>query len=79
MNNVTTIYKTAQYKMPCHNYMVLHDNLNNMNLVVEKIVSRTPERYNRSLVQATAKIFLYTLSKMSFGNFHKSSILQKLF
>jgi len=40
-NEVTSTYKGAQCKMPCHTCMVLQNNLNNMDLSLEDMPFRT--------------------------------------
>lgn len=56
-NEVTATYKSAQCKMPCHVCMVLRDNLNNMNLTVEDMKSRTPEYMQEILREDRGKDF----------------------
>ena len=40
-DDVTTTYKAAQCRMPCHTCIVPRDDLNNMNLTTENMPSRT--------------------------------------
>ena len=42
-NEVITTYKGVRCKMPCHTCMVLQNNLNNMDLSLEDMPSRTYE------------------------------------
>ena len=42
-DDVTAIYKGVRCKILCHTYMVLQNNLNNMKLIREDILSRTHE------------------------------------
>src|SRR2546430_2776268 len=42
-NAITCTYKSANCKMPCPNCTVLAKDLNNMNLLNENIILRTPE------------------------------------
>ncbi|CAG8767012.1 17348_t:CDS:2, partial [Racocetra fulgida] len=56
-NEITTTYKVARSKMPCHNCMVQYNDLNNMNLASEKTISRTSKHMQQILDEKQEKEF----------------------
>ena len=56
-DEVTATYKAARCKMPCHNCMVLRDDLNNMNLRPEDMPPRTPENMQQVISEGRGKKF----------------------
>ena len=56
-NEVTSTYKGAQCKMPCHICMVLQNNLNNMDLSLEDIPFRTHENMKEIIRTGQEKEF----------------------
>jgi len=54
-DEITTTYKTARCKMPCHVCMVLWDN--NMNLASEDMNLRTPENMQQIINKGRGKNF----------------------
>ena len=56
-DEVTATYKAARSKMPCHNCMVLRNDLNDMNLSPEDMVPRTPENMQDVITKGQGKEF----------------------
>lgn len=56
-NEVTSTYKGARCKMPCHTCMVLQNNLNNMDLSLEDMPFRTHENMKEIIRTGQEKEF----------------------
>ncbi|CAG8517915.1 1214_t:CDS:2, partial [Scutellospora calospora] len=59
-DEVTATYKAARCNMPCHTCMVLQNDLNQMNLELEKMLPRTPE----NMQQVKRKEIIPTVNKI---------------
>jgi len=56
-DDVTATYKAARSRMPCHNCMVLRNDLNNMNLSPEDMAPRTPQNMQQTISEGRSKDF----------------------
>ena len=67
--DITATYKSSQCKMPCHNCMVLQNNLNNMDLEPKDMLPRTPENMQSALKNGMGKDFSVHNIENTFWNF----------
>ena len=67
--DMTATYKSSQCKMPCHNCMVLRDNLNNMDLESKNMLLRTPQNMQSVLKNCVGKNFSVQDIENTFWNF----------
>src|SRR5437764_13282811 len=56
-DEVMATYKSSRCKMPCHTCMVSQSDLNNMNIVLENMLSRTPENKQEVILNCQKKDF----------------------
>src|SRR5277367_3283917 len=70
-NEVTSTYKGARCKMPCHICIVLQNNLNNMDLSLEDMPFRTHENMKEIIRTGQEKEFSVHSVENAFGNSHK--------
>ena len=68
-DEVTATYKSSRCKMPCHTCMVSQSDLNNMNIVLENMPSRTPENMQEVIRNGQEKDFSIHSTKNTFWKF----------
>ena len=68
-NAITYTYKSANCRMPCPSCIVLNENLNNMSLLKEDIILRTPESMNFVIQQEEAHNYSIHIQKNIFWDF----------
>ena len=68
-DEVTATYKSSRCKMPCHTCMVSQSDLNNMNIVLENMASRTPENMQKVIQNGQEKDFSVHSTKNAFWKF----------
>jgi hypothetical protein len=68
-NDITATYRSAQCKMPCHNCMVLRDDLNNMNIAPENMLPRTQQSMQSAINECKEKDFSIYSIENTFWNF----------
>jgi hypothetical protein len=68
-DDVTATYKGARCKMPCHTCMVLQNNLNDMKLTREDILSRTHENMKEMVSAGQGKEYSVHYVKNAFWEF----------
>jgi len=68
-DEVTATYKSSRCKMPCHTCMVSQSDLNNMNIVLENMPSRTPENMQEVIRNGQEKDFSVHSTKNAFWRF----------
>jgi len=68
-DEVTATYKSSRCKMPCHTCMVSQSDLNNMNIVLENMLSRTSENMQEVIRNGQEKDFSVHSTKNAFWRF----------
>jgi hypothetical protein len=68
-NAITCTYKSANCRMPCPNCTVLNEDLNNMNLLKQSIILRTPKSMNLVIQQKEAHNYSIHNQKNIFWKF----------
>src|SRR3954464_10571501 len=68
-DEIMATYKSARCKRPCHTCMVSQNDLNNMNVMLEDMPSRTHENMQEIIREDRGKEFSVHSVKMLSGNF----------
>ena len=68
-NEITATYKPSRCKMPCHTCMVPQNDLNNMNLRVEEIPTRSHNNMQQIISESKEKDFSIHIIKNAFWKF----------
>ena len=77
-NEVTATYKSSRCKMPYYTCMVSQSNLNNMNIVLENMLSRTPKNMQEVIRNGQEKDFSVHSTKMLSGDFRNYHYLKSV-
>ena len=68
-DEVTATYKSSRCKIPYHTCMVSQSDLNNMNIVLENMLSRTPKNMQEVIQNGQEKDFSVHSTKNAFWRF----------